>query len=73
MGGPLAASHSSEWITAGVAKSMVWTILSGIVHTKDPLLLIGNNSPCSSGRGFLLLLYEWSFMILPMPYKFNRK
>ena len=42
----------------------------GIVHIKEPLLLIGMNSPCC-GSGFLLSLSEWSFTICLMPY--NRK
>ena len=39
----------------------------GMVHIKEPLLLIGKSSPC----GFPLSLSEWSFTICPMPY--NRK
>ena len=39
-----------------------------LVHIKDPLLLIGNSSPCSGGNRFLLVLYKWSFTICPMPY-----
>ena len=42
----------------------------GMVHIKEPLLLIGKNSPCG-GSGFPLSLSEWSFTICPMPY--NRK
>ena len=41
----------------------------GMVHIKEPLLLIGN-SP-SGGSGFPLSLSEWSITICPMPY--NRK
>ena len=42
----------------------------GMVHIKEPLLLIGKNSPCG-GSGFPLSLSEWSFTICLMPY--NRK
>ena len=31
----------------------------GMVHIKEPLLLIGNSSPCG-GSGFPLSLSEWS-------------
>ena len=39
-----------------------WTHLCGIMHIKEPLLLIGKNSPCGDS-GFSLLLSEWSFII----------
>ena len=42
----------------------------GMVHIKEPLLLIGKSSPCGSS-GFPLSLSEWSFTICPTPY--NRK
>ena len=42
----------------------------GMVHIKDPLLLIGKSSPCG-GSGFPLSLSEWSSTICPTPY--NRK
>ena len=42
----------------------------GMVHIKDPLLLIRKSSPCG-GSGFPLLLSEWSFTICLMLY--NRK
>ena len=44
----------------------------GMVHIKQPLLLIKNSSPCDGSR-FPLLLSEWSFTICPMPYnhKYN--
>ena len=32
----------------------------GMVHIKEPLLLIGKSSPCG-GSGFSLSLPEWSF------------
>ena len=42
----------------------------GMVHIKEPLLLIGKSSLCG-GNGFPLSLSEWSFTICPTPY--NRK
>ena len=42
----------------------------GMVHIKEPLLLIGKNSPCGGSR-FPLSLSEWSFTICLTPY--NRK
>ena len=43
----------------------------GMVHIKEPLLLIGMSSPCGGSSGFPLSLSEWSFTICPSPY--NRK
>ena len=42
----------------------------GIMHIKEPLLLIGKSSPYG-GSGFPLSLFEWSFIICLTPY--NRK
>ena len=42
----------------------------GMMHIKEPLLLIGKSSSCG-GSGFPLSLSEWSFTICPTPY--NRK
>ena len=42
----------------------------GMMHIKEPLLLIGKSSPCG-GSGFPLSLSEWSFTICVTPY--NRK
>ena len=42
----------------------------GMVHIKEPLLLIEKSSPCC-GSGFPLSLSEWSFTICLTPY--NRK
>ena len=39
----------------------------GMVHIKEPLLLIGKSMPCG-GSGFPLSLSEWSFTICLMPY-----
>ena len=38
-----------------------------MMHIKEPLLLIGNSSPCG-GSGFHLSLSEWSFTICPTQY-----
>ena len=42
----------------------------GMMHIKEPLLLIGKSSLCGDS-GFPLSLSEWSFIICPTPY--NRK
>ena len=42
----------------------------GMVHIKEPLLLIGKSSLCG-GSGFPLSLSEWSFTICPTPYNRN--
>ena len=39
----------------------------GMVHIKEPLLLIGKINPCG-GSGFHLSLSEWSFTICLTPY-----
>ena len=39
----------------------------GMMHIKEPLLLIGKSSPCG-GSKFPLSLSEWSFTICLMPY-----
>ena len=40
----------------------------GMMHIKEPLLLIGKSS-LRGGSGFPLSLSEWSFTIRPTPYK----
>ena len=42
----------------------------GMMHIKEPLLLIRKSSPCG-GSLFPLSLSEWSFTICPTPY--NRR
>ena len=42
----------------------------GMVHIKEPLLLIEKSSPCG-GSGLPLSLSEWSFTICLTPY--NRR
>ena len=44
--------------------------LCGMMHIKEPLLLIGKGSLCG-GIGFPLSLFEWSFTICLTAY--NRK
>ena len=56
-----------DWCNKG--RGMCYTVC-GMMHIKEPLLLIGKNSPCSGSR-FPFLLSEWSFTICTTPY--NRK
>ena len=56
-----------DWCNKG--RGMYYPVC-GMVHIKEPLLLIGKCSP-SGGSGFPLSLSEWSFNICPTPY--NRK
>ena len=48
----------------------LWATVCGMVHIKEPLLLIGKSSPCGCS-GFPLSLSEWFSTICPTPY--NRK
>ena len=50
---------SSQCSTTGVTKAMVCVILSGMVHIKEPLLLIDKSSLCGSSV-FPFSLSEWS-------------
>ena len=43
----------------------------GMMHIKEPLLLIGKSSPCG-GSGFPLSLSEWSFTICLTPITVNK-
>ena len=67
-----AISCSSQCSMTGATKAVVCTILSGMVHIKEPLLLIRKSSLCG-GSGFPLSLSEWSFTICLTPYsrKYN--
>ena len=56
-----------DWCNKG--RGMCYPVY-GMMHIKEPLLLIGKSSPCG-GKGFPLLLSEWSFTICLTPY--NRK
>ena len=58
-----AISRSSQCSTTGVTKAVVCVILSGMMHIKEPLLLIGKSSP-SGGSGFPLSRY----LNGPLPY-----
>ena len=57
-----------DWCNKG--RCMCYPVC-GMVHIKEPLLLIGKSSPCG-GSGFPLSLSEWSFTICPMPYNRER-
>ena len=63
-------SRSSQCSTTGVTKVVVCVILSGMVHIKEPLLLIDKSSLCG-GSGFPFSLSEWSLTICLTPY--NRR
>ena len=52
---------------AGVTKAVVCYPVCGMVHIKEPLLLIEKSSPCG-GSGFPPSLSEWSSTICPTPY-----
>ena len=54
-----------DWCNKGHS---IYYPVCGMVHIKDPLLLIKRSSPCSGGSKFLLSLYEWSFTICPTIY-----
>ena len=56
-----------DWCTK--SRGMCYPVC-GMVHIKEPLLLIEKSSPCD-GSGFPLSLCEWSFTICLTPY--NRK
>ena len=56
-----------DWYNKG--RDMCYPVC-GMMHIKEPLLLIGKSSPCGGSR-FPLSLSELSFTICPMPY--NRK
>ena len=57
-----------DWCNKG---HVMYYPVYGMVHIKEPLLLIGKSSPCGCSR-FPLSLSEWSFTIIcPTPY--NRK
>ena len=60
-GGPIKCSMT------GVTKAVVCAILSGMVHIKEPLLLIDKSSLCGGSR-FPFSLSEWSLTICLTPY-----
>ena len=53
-----------DWCNKG--RGMCYPVC-GMVHIKEPLLLIGKSSLCG-GSGFPLSLSEWSFTICLTPY-----
>ena len=53
-----------DWCNEG--RGMCYPVC-GMVHIKEPLLLIGKSSSCGGSR-FPLSLSEWSFTMCPMPY-----
>ena len=56
---PLSYFSFHQCSMTGVTKVVVCVILSGIVHIKEPLLLIGKSSPCG-GTGFPLMSFTMS-------------
>ena len=62
--------HFNFGVHMGVTCTYSEISVSGMVHIKEPLLLIEKSNPCG-GSGFPLLLFEWSFTICLTPY--NRK
>ena len=50
-----AISRSSQCSMTVVTKAVVCVILCGMMHMKEPLLLIGKSSPCG-GSGFPLAI-----------------
>ena len=56
-----------DWCNKG--RGMCYPV-SGMVHIKEPLLLIGKSSLCGGNR-FPFSLSEWSFTICLTPY--NRR
>ena len=67
-GGPLSyfSFHPvlDDWCNKG--RGMCY-LVCGMVHIKEPLLLMGKSSACGSS-GFPLSLSEWYFTICPTPY-----
>ena len=56
-----------DWCNKGLG---MFYPVCGMMHIKEPLLLLEKSSPCG-GSGFSLSLSEWSFTICLTPY--NRK
>ena len=52
-----------DWCNKG--RGMCYHVC-GMMHIKEPLLLIGKSSPCY-GSGFPPSLSDWSFTICPTP------
>ena len=62
--------RSSQCSTTGVTKAVVCYPVCGMVHIKEPFLLIDKNSLCGGSR-FPFSLSEWSLTICLTPY--NRR
>ncbi len=60
----------SQCSTTGVTEALMYYPVSGMVHIKEPLLLVVKSSPWGGSR-FPISLSEWSFTICLTPY--NRK
>ena len=58
-----------DWCNKG--RGMCYPVC-GIMHIKEPLLLIGKSSLCG-GSGFPFSLSEWSFTICLTPMRLNAK
>ena len=55
--------RSSQCSTTGVTNAVgMCHPVCGMMHIKEPLLLIGKSSSCD-GNGFPLSLSEWSFIM----------
>ena len=67
-GGPfelfLVPASVHDWFNKGCG---MYYPVCGMMHIKEPLLLIGKSSLCGNSR-FPLSLSEWSFTICPTPY-----
>ena len=68
-GGPIElflipAFAPQDWCIKGLG---MYHPVHGMLHIKEPLLLIGNSGPCG-GSGYPLLLSEWSFTMCPTSY-----
>ena len=64
----LIPAGSHDWCNKGCG--MCYHVC-GVMHIKDPLMLIEKSNPCSDGSGYPFSLSECSFTICLMPN--NRK
>ena len=48
----------------GLIKAMISAILSGMMHIKDPFLILGTSSRCYGDSAFSLSLSEWSSTLI---------
>ena len=54
-----------DWCNKG--RGMCYPVC-GMVHIKEPLLLVGKSIPCSGGSRFPLSLTEWLYIICQTLY-----